>query len=260
MLQRYNGIPLHLPQDVQVLSLEQKPVMPHGISVLTTVTLASSNISQLDVSRCNMDASSLGTLLKAMQSKQTVTLLDISDQPLGRQGVQELADFLRVDKKLQELRARRIAMPVCRGGGGAEMLSFATALESNVTLATLDIRENSVDQSIAERLRRTMEEKRKFVPLPLELKYFFLLCNRHLPYGRRLPEVQQVPEVSLLFSDGAQSPLVLIFQYCAHPRELLLDNCELPEPDFRRGDWAPPPRWHLAGQASDSDDDSGPEF
>lgn len=221
ILQRYNKIPLQLPHDSQLLCLDEKPVMPHGICVLASVTLANSHITQLDVSHCSMDAGSLGILLASIRERQTVTSLDISYQPLGRLGVQELANHLRVDKKLHELTARNIAMPHSRMGG--EMLAFATALESNVTLATLDIRENAVDESIAERLRRTMEEKRKVVPFPIELKYFFLLCNKHLPYHMQLPEVVQVAEVSNLFSDGAHSPLVLIFQYCARVRELLLD-------------------------------------
>jgi len=220
-LRQYNGFPLYLPQDVRVLNLGQKPVMPHGISILASVTLASSNITHLDVSNCGMDSSSLGVLLASLQKRQTVTSLDISDQPVTRQGIQELASFLRVDKKLQELHARNIALPRIQG----EMLLFATALESNVTLATLDLRENSIEESVAERLRRTMQEKRKAVPLPTDLKYFFLLCNKHLPHRQRLPEVASVAEASNLLSDGAQSPLVLIFQYCARPRELLL-SCE----------------------------------
>merc|ERR1719272_2370532 len=68
-----------------------------------------------------------------------------------------------------------------------------------------------------------MEEKRCVVPFPPDAKYMFLLCNRHLPAHLQLPEVM-CSEASNLFSDGAYTPLVLIFKYCAIARKLFLDD------------------------------------
>jgi len=169
-----------------------------------------------------MDPTSLGSILGGLLRKQTVTHLDVSKNPLGKNAIQHLADFLRADKRLQVLTAKDISLP---RRGDDELIEFSKALETNITLARLDLRGNGLHSSITERLRRTMEEKRSIVPLPAESKYCFLLCNRHLPFCRQLPEVSCC-EVSALFSDGACSPIVRIFQYCAQRRELLLDDTE----------------------------------
>merc|ERR1712224_601571 len=87
---------------------------------------------------------------------------------------------------------------------------------------------------VADRLRRTMEEKRKFVPSPPDAKYTFMLCNRHLPCHLQLPEVLGCQDVSALFSDGYSSPLALIFQFCATSRTLFLDDCVDLERQVRR--------------------------
>jgi len=225
--------------------------MPHGVCVLASITLPDANITELNLSGCNMDASSLGTLLGAMLQKQTVTSLDVSGQPLKAAGMQELTKCLRLNRKLQVLRARNISTP---SDSRSEMLEFSKAVDTNMSLSELDLRGNRVHHIIKERLRRTMEEKRSIVPLPLDLKHTFLLCNRRLPHHMQLPEVMCV-EVSSLFSDGAGSPLVLIFQYCALSRKLLLDEDTedaLHEPMV-------PPRQQL-GRWADGEEDSDSEM
>jgi hypothetical protein len=217
-LKKYNSVDLWPSSEMTTLSLQGHPVMPHGISVMASFTIPNggAGLAELNVSNCCMDAESLGTLLSAILKKRTLTSLDVSDQSLGRAGVKELAVFLRVDKKLQVLRARRINPP---STGDGEMFEFARALETNVTLATLDLRGNILAANIRERLKRTMEEKRSVVPLALDLKYTFLLCNRRLPRHLQLPEVG-CAEISALISAG--SALVVIFQFSGRPRELLL--------------------------------------
>jgi hypothetical protein len=217
-LKRYNKVELQPSPEMTILCLQGHPVMPHGISMLASTTIPNGNIVELNLSGCCMDADSLGMLLSAVMKRKMLTSLDVSDQPLGRAGVKELADFLRVDKKLQVLCARRISSPPT---GDGEMLEFTRALETNVTLATLDLRGNMLAGNIRERLKRTMEEKRSVVPLPQDLKYTFLLCNRRLPRHQQLPEVSGA-EISALISAG--SALVLIFRFSGRPRELLLSG------------------------------------
>merc|ERR1719329_536988 len=99
--------------------------MPHGIRILASITYQRGCLSHLDLSQCGMDAGALSTLLTALLQKPSVLSLDVSNQPLSSAGAQELADFLRVDKKLQILRARRISLPsYCQG----EMLELSKAL------------------------------------------------------------------------------------------------------------------------------------
>lgn len=222
-LQKYNGFPLRPPRTLDELSLERRPVMSHGICVLAASTIHYGNITNLNLSGCGMDAPSLAILLAGLLRKQTVTSLDVSFQTLQSAGVQELGKFLRLDKKLQVLRARGIGTQRARPNDLMMLTEFAKALDTNVTLTTLDLRDNALQESIVERLRRTMEEKRRVVPCPLEVKYCFLLCNSRRPRRVQLPNVM-CNEVSTLFSDGAQSPIALIFQYCALPRQLLLDG------------------------------------
>jgi len=217
----YNRIDLRPGKNLEVLSVQQRPVMPHGICVMASTTIPNGNITQLNLSDCGMDGASLGVLLASLLRRQTVLSLDVSNQALGKCGVQELADFLRQDKKLQVLHARRISMPRTNMG---EMLEFSRAIDTNITLVELDLRKNSLHDALIKRLVRTMEEKRSVVPFPIESKLCFLQCNRHLPHHLQLPEVTQVADFSnLFFSYGAYSPTFLIFQYCAQPRRLLID-------------------------------------
>merc|ERR1712183_80084 len=125
-------------------------------------------------------------------------------------------------------------------------------IENNSTLATLDIRENSLNSEIVDSLKRTMEEKRTTVPMPLDSKITFLLCNQSLPY--RLPEVTQVAEASRLYMVGACSPLFLIFQYCGEPRQLLVDqpgDAELRFHAWRHYGWR---------EVSENDDEESDSF
>jgi hypothetical protein len=162
-----------------------------------------------------MDAESLATLISAMSQKKTVKMLDVSHNPLKKAGVLELAKFLHVDTKLQVLIAQRIETAAIKSD---EMLQFAKAIEINVTLAKLDFRGNQLHGAIATQLKRTMEEKRKMLPLPMDAKVCFLLCNQRLPFGRRLPLVAQTAA-----HDGSAGPILLIFKFCGQVRELLLD-------------------------------------
>merc|ERR1712176_304351 len=98
------------------------------------------------------------------------------------------------------------------------------SMETNITLALLDLSENDVHPHIMGLLQRTMEEKRPVVPLPLDSKFCFLLCNRHLPPHLQLPELMQthVAQLGQLISDDTQTPLFQIFRYAATARELLI--------------------------------------
>merc|ERR1712151_846465 len=114
------------------------------------------------------------------------------------------------------------------------MLDFSKALETNITLVELDLRENCLSNVVIERLTRTMKEKRSVVPYPMDTKICFLLCNRHLPHHLQLPEVNRVAEFSNLFTFGVHSPLFLIFQYCAQARQLYLDTGDSNRADLER--------------------------
>jgi len=218
VLQCCNGIDLRQGADgAETLSVVgQRPIMPLGVSVLAMVVQHGS-LTSLDLSCCFMDATSLADLLSAMVQRQTVTSLDVSRNPLRAKGVQELADFLRSDNKLHTLKACSIQMPP-----QGTWQEFAVALETNTTLVYLDLRGNSLHDMIKGRLRRTMEELRSVLPFSLQAKVCFLLCNRRLPRHLRLPELMPVGDKGALFLDGAQSPILLIFQYCAEARQLLL--------------------------------------
>eukprot|EP00930_Biecheleria_cincta_P071366 TRINITY_DN58876_c0_g1_i1.p1 TRINITY_DN58876_c0_g1~~TRINITY_DN58876_c0_g1_i1.p1 ORF type:complete len:1535 (+),score=293.91 TRINITY_DN58876_c0_g1_i1:252-4607(+) len=225
-LKTYNGIQLQPPPEMDALDLQDKPVMSHGICVMASTIIPRGNITSLNLGHCGLNSHSLRSLLAAMRSKPTVTSLDISRQYISPEGLQELANFLRVDKKLQVLRARKI------GARGQELLELSSALEINLSLVTLDLRENPLHELAVKKLKRTMEEKRSIVPMAAELKYMFLLCNQHLPCRMRLPDAQ-CTEVSRLFSDGACSPVPLIFQYAAQARELILSDSENNRPSSR---------------------------
>merc|ERR1719206_7981 len=127
----------------------------------------------------------------------------------------ERAKFLHVDTTLQVLVAQGIETVATKCD---EMLQFAKAIEINITLAKLDFRRNHLHGAIATQLKRTMEEKRKMLPLPMNAKVCFLLCNQRLPFGKRLPLVAQSAA-----HDGSAGPILLIFKFCGQVRELLLD-------------------------------------
>ncbi|CAJ1336866.1 unnamed protein product [Effrenium voratum] len=231
-LVQYNRLNLSAPH--AEFHCQDQPVMPHGICVLAATCLTRTPLSSLTLQSCGLDARALQAVLSSLLQLQSVVMLDISRQPLKKAGVEQLSHFLRQDKKLKTLRAQEIQMP---SSYVAEMLDFAKAMEVNSTLATLDLRGNPLHQAICARLRRTMEEKRHTVPLPLESKLAFLLCNRRLPHHMQLPEVAQVCEVSRLYIGGAYSPLFMIFQFCGQQRKLLVQEAQ-ESPDEM---WRP---WH----------------
>merc|ERR1712196_449571 len=113
--------------------------MSHGVRILASISIPRGHISQLNLSRCGMDATALSVLLNSMLQKQIVTLLDVSDQAMSG-GMPDLANFLRVDKKLQVLRARGINL----NAGEREFLELTKAIDMNVTLAELDLRGNYI--------------------------------------------------------------------------------------------------------------------
>jgi len=226
-LQMYNGIELHGSPADGAFSIERQHVMPHGVYIMASTLLLTYNIKSLNLSSCfgpsgpGMNEWSLGALLGSIVERPSVTSLDISHNHFGKMGVQELADFLCADRTLRALYARSIGFPP---GLTAEVQSFSKAIETNITLETLDISGNSVHNRIVEQLKRTLEEKRKSVPFQLDSKFCFLLCNRHLPYHLQLPEVTQLAEIGNLYQEGAQNPMFLIFQYCAGARKLILEG------------------------------------
>ncbi|CAK9071901.1 unnamed protein product [Durusdinium trenchii] len=243
-LRFYNGIPLQ--GTAEVFSMEGRQVMPHGTCVFASSFLPrQTGLRHLDLQRCGLDARALSAVLMTVLQIQSVTFLDISGQPLKKAGMEHLASFLRQDKKLQTLRAQNIQTPSYYT---AEMLDFTKAMEVNSTLATLDLRGNSLHSGIVSRLQRTMEEKRSVVPLPFDAKICFLLCNRRLPYHLQLPEVAQVYEVSRLFTGGVYSPLFMIFQFCGQPRTLLLDEVQDEPMEPADTAWRPWNRLHIDHQ------------
>eukprot|EP00427_Karlodinium_veneficum_P005284 CAMPEP_0169160924 /NCGR_PEP_ID=MMETSP1015-20121227/56748_1 /TAXON_ID=342587 /ORGANISM="Karlodinium micrum, Strain CCMP2283" /LENGTH=928 /DNA_ID=CAMNT_0009232701 /DNA_START=263 /DNA_END=3049 /DNA_ORIENTATION=- len=210
---KYNRINLQLGNDVREYDIQDCPVMPHGISIMASTTILQGSIVKLNVSNCGMDAASLGIMLNYMLQRRTVTSLDVSGQPLRGPGMQELAKFLMVDNRLQTLKACNIFAPSSKTD---DMLAFAKAIETNLTLAKLDLRDNKLHEAILDQLTRTMEEKRKMLPFPIESKICFLLCNKKLPFSMRLPMVTQIAA-----HDEHHGPILKIFKFCGQIRELL---------------------------------------
>lgn len=255
-LHTYNGQCLRSKSEIESLSVQNSAFMPHGISVLAGSVLQQvKGLKELDLSKCYMDALALKACLDALLKVQTLVRLDVSGQPLARTGISALGAFLHEDKCLQDLSARNISMPPTSGG---EMLEFSVALETNTTLLKLDIRMNRVHPDIADRLRRTMEEKRGVVPLKLDVKLAFLLCNRRLPPSKQLPEAVAVPECSSLFMN--ENPICLIFRFAAERRYLLIDDLQFetsnsPHPFHDQWDaWQRHPAAHRAFDDSSSED------
>eukprot|EP00931_Biecheleriopsis_adriatica_P100533 TRINITY_DN75821_c0_g1_i1.p1 TRINITY_DN75821_c0_g1~~TRINITY_DN75821_c0_g1_i1.p1 ORF type:complete len:1571 (+),score=329.99 TRINITY_DN75821_c0_g1_i1:66-4715(+) len=215
-----NGIDLELSRNLEDVRLEGMPIMPHGACVLASTVLKAGSIVQLDLSSSGLDATSLGAVLRAMLQRPTTTWLNVSNNRLAGEGVRHLAEFLRLDKKLQTLLARNISTPA----RGDPMLEFSNALEANISLVRLDLCKNLLQSEVVGRLRRTLEERRSVVPMSLDAKICLLLCNRRLPRHLQLPEMIRVADVSRLFASGAYSPLFLIFQFCGQARQLLLDE------------------------------------
>jgi len=252
-LSRYNGLPTTAAR-CEKFSVERQPVMSHGICVFAATFLARvSGLQSLDLQNAGLEARGLSAVFSSLLQLQSVTSLDISDQPLRKAGMQQLCSFLRADKKLQSLRAYHVSMP---SHHSAEMVDFAKAMETNSTLVTLDVRGNTLHPEVAERLRRTMEEKRSTVPLDLDAKICFLLCNRRLPGHLQLPEVSQVFEASRLYTGGAQSPLFMIFQFCGQPRQLLLSPTSRQPPDSSAAAYLDAIRRRVRGLDPGDDDDS----
>jgi len=254
-LQRCNGIDVRPGTEGVLRVSKQRPIMPLGVSVLAATALPHGSLTTLDLDGCGMSSESLEHLLSAMLRRQTVTSLNVSRSELRGPGMQALADFLRVDKRLRTLQAQNISG--LRQASFSETLEFARALETNLTLVNLDLRQNLLHTAIVERLRRTMEERRRVVPFPTDAKICFLLCNQRLPWRLRLPPVL-VSEVSNLVSDGGQSPLVQIFQYCSEARQLLLDDGASHSDRASHSDGSPPSPRFLGSRflSSDSDMDS----
>jgi Leucine-rich repeat (LRR) protein len=215
-LRKYNKVSLTPASDLNALSLQGQPVMPHGISVIAASALLRASVMELNLSACRMDAESLGRLLTSVLKNGLIRSLDVSDQPLGKDGLINLADFLCVDTKLQVLCARNISIDQVTN---INMSKFVKAIETNITLATLDLRQNYVPDLIADQLRRTMEEKRRIIPLPMESKVCFLLCNEHMTPDLQLPKVLQVAS-----HDETDGPVFTIFKFSAQVRCLMLDS------------------------------------
>jgi len=250
-LLEYNGMALQFSADS--LNVQQKPVMSHGVWVFAFTALQSAAIKELDLSSCGLDDSGLDVLLGVLLKRQIVVSLNVSDNSLDKVGVQQLASFLRQDKKLQVLQARKIGRFQL-----SDMREFSKAIENNSTLATLDIRQNFLHPEIVNSLKRTMEEKRNTVPMPLDAKITFLLCNQSLRYC--LPEVTQMTYASRLYLVHSCSPLFLIFQYCGQARKLLVDSPEIVrseprEPHFHNWGWP----GHRIPSGDDEDSESSSE-
>merc|ERR1712232_1289070 len=157
-LLKCNKMDLRPDPNLGELDLQGCPVMPYGICVLASTAMMVASISDLNLSRCGMDAESLATLFGSLSQKKTVKTLDVSHNPLKKAGMLELAKFLHVDTTLQVLVAQGIETVATKCD---EMLQFAKAIEINITLAKLDFRRNHLHGAIATQLKRTMEEKRK---------------------------------------------------------------------------------------------------
>jgi len=214
-----NGVDLHSSRMVENLNLENMPIMPHGICILATASLKMGCVVSLNLSHCGLDATSMSLVLTTLLKKRTMRSLDVSGNVLRKEGLNHLAEFLRADRRLEALCAQNVS-----DGRPSSWLELSHSLEANVTLVTLDLRGNALGTGVAERLRRTMEERRSTVPMSLDLKVCILLCNRKIPYHLQLPEMHRVADVSKFFALGAGSPLFLIFQFCGQARELLIDE------------------------------------
>jgi len=187
--------------------------------------------------RSHLDEASYEVLGDALRSHEQLTYLDVSRNHFIGPGFPHLAQRIAQMPSLRGLKLGQndvdfslwLSSEYLRPTASwiyPELLVLGSAVARNSQLKTLDLSEVCDHLSVhtVKALVRSLDAgptvaRRVSVPMALDVKLCFLLCNRHLPYHLQLPEVIQV-----FASDDAQGPLLKIFQYCAEPRTLLLDG------------------------------------
>lgn len=222
-LKIYNRFSLKPESALRAFSVEDIPVMPHGIIVLGETALPSNrNITDLNLASCNMDCSSLRRALESLHKNHVnLTTLNVSDNPLGFKAFDLLAEYLRDARGVRHLVVQRIREDMYkppdqhniahrrrlyRGNlhrPEDDLERFCRELETNTSLVCLDVRGNMLPSIATDALSRTFN-RRSVVDAPGHFKYLILLTSRLWGVS---PEANQ-----------------LIASFVADRRKLLLDS------------------------------------